>query len=243
MKTAFKDDKNLFYFSFGRSRNTKLTNKGKVLRTFTFSLKQWEIAQGTPTMQEFFALDESCCLDCPMSGNQIAKGNGLIKKNRKPLKCYTHKHYQFMGFLTILRNIKIDDVPYYSEEVEQKIVNMAFGNFIRFGDYGEPSLIPFGLLEKMVIFAKNHTGYTHQSHKQFAQPFSKYLRASSHGQKVEGWKSFIVVTTKEQYDAIDAIPCPASKEMGYKSTCEKCGICNGTDGKGKKVDVKIFEHS
>lgn len=244
MKAAFRDDKNIYYFSFGRTRNDKLSKgKGKVLRTFTFSIKQWEIAQNKTTMNEFFSADEDCCMDCPMSGNQIAKGNGMKKKNGKPVKCYTHKFRQYSGYLTILRNLKLDEIPYFSDEVEEKVANMAFGNFVRFGDYGEPSLIPFSLFHKMVLFAKDHTGYTHQYQKEFAQPFKAFLRASTHNEAAEGWKSFIVATTKEEYDRIDAVPCPASKEMNYKSTCEKCALCNGTDGKGKKVNVKIFEHS
>jgi hypothetical protein len=33
----------------------------------------------------------------------------------------------------------------------------------------------------------------------------------------------------------------ASKEMGFKTNCAKCGLCSGTEGKGKK-DIKILEH-
>jgi hypothetical protein len=52
-----------------------------------------------------------------------------------------------------------------------------------------------------------------------------------------GYRSFVV--TNKSIDGL--VSCPASKEMGYKSNCSKCGLCSGTEGKGKK-SIVILEH-
>jgi hypothetical protein len=54
----------------------------------------------------------------------------------------------------------------------------------------------------------------------------------------QGWKSFIA--TKEAL-AKPFVNCPASEEAGFKSTCSKCGLCSGNEGKGQK-SVWILQH-
>jgi len=53
-----------------------------------------------------------------------------------------------------------------------------------------------------------------------------------------GFRSFLA---KDKDDPVVGVQCPASKEANYKSTCEKCGLCSGILGKGKK-SVSINEH-
>jgi hypothetical protein len=38
-----------------------------------------------------------------------------------------------------------------------------------------------------------------------------------------------------------SVLCPASKEAGKKTTCEKCLLCSGTTGKSKK-SINIKKH-
>jgi len=52
-----------------------------------------------------------------------------------------------------------------------------------------------------------------------------------------GYRSFVASPTPIS----KFISCPASEEMGFKSNCSKCGLCSGTQGKGKK-SVIILEH-
>jgi hypothetical protein len=49
------------------------------------------------------------------------------------------------------------------------------------------------------------------------------------------------MAVSEKVDIDNFTPCPAAKETGKKSSCEKCGLCSGTSGKGKK-SVQILEH-
>jgi hypothetical protein len=133
-----------------------------------------------------------------------------------------------------------DDVPEYDEYIGAVIVSMSANKFIRFGTYGEPSLHPFELIEGMVNVAQNWTGYTHQWMR---NDLGKYFMASVHDAQGEanasdkGYRSYIATETKlDEY-----VNCPASKESGYKSSCSKCGLCSGTEGKGKK-SIYILNH-
>ena len=53
----------------------------------------------------------------------------------------------------------------------------------------------------------------------------------------KAYRSFIATTDGSE----NAVSCPASKEMNYKSNCASCGLCSGLVGKGKK-DIKILQH-
>jgi hypothetical protein len=132
-------------------------------------------------------------------------------------------------------------VPEYDEFIGAVIVSMSAGKFIRFGTYGEPSLHPHELIESMVSASQNWTGYTHQWTKK--KELSKFFMASVHtsaeeqNASNEGWRSYVATETKlDEY-----VNCPASKEAGYKSSCSKCGLCSGTEGKGNK-SIYILNH-
>ena len=75
------------------------------------------------------------------------------------------------------------------------------------------------------------------------EELGKFFMASTHTNSEErrardrGYRSFMAVN-----DAIEGtINCPASKEGGYKSTCSKCSLCSGTEGKGSK-SIYILNH-
>lgn len=234
MKVVFTDDKNLYVISKGKTSNKKITDGKDLVQTYTFSLEQWHLANTSKGfgMKTFFALDSTNCLDCPFSGNGGAGG------------CYTHKFNQYVGFLSMLRSIKEEELTPLTQIKKSTIMIMSANTYIRFGSYGEPSLLPIRLVQSMTRVASSWTGYTHQHNKPFAQEFSKYYMASTHSdieairRSADGWRSFIAL--QKGKDAT-AVSCPASTEAGFKSNCAKCGLCSGTEGKGSK-SVKILEH-
>tara|TARA_R110002126_G_scaffold256313_1_gene399350 strand:- start:150 stop:575 length:426 start_codon:yes stop_codon:yes gene_type:complete len=141
----------------------------------------------------------------------------------------------------MLRSIKAQDLTTLSNGKWDEIIEMSNGRYVRFGTYGEPSLIPKELVKTMTSVAKSWTGYTHQWEKDWAQPFRDYFMASRHESTgAEGWRSFQALST-EQISGSVGVGCPASKEGGYKSNCATCGLCSGLLGKGRK-DVKIIVH-
>lgn len=122
---------------------------------------------------------------------------------------------------------------------------------IRFGAYGEPSLIPIHLFEKIVSVIAGWTGYTHQWANKWAKPYQKYLMASVEsleGKKAAnaiGWRTFRIVSDINQIQS-DEIMCPASVEYKAKTngkivTCASCLLCSGTSARSKK-NVAIVGH-
>jgi len=235
---AWQDGDNLFVIRIGKTTNKKIAlPQDKIVQTYTFSMEQVRyIAQCDadgikPSQKTFYSFDASNCMDCPLSGNS---GNG---------KCYTHKYMQFSGFISMLRSIiRQGWESRLDAEMRADICKWTEGNFVRFGTYGEPSLLPIDLVGDMVLGAKSWTGYTHQSRKPWAQPFKAFFMASAHSEKdaisMTGWRSFIA---EDDTSTTNAIQCPASKESGFASHCAKCGLCSGITGKGSK-NVKISTH-
>jgi len=221
----------------GTTSNKKIAEaKEKIVQTYHFSKEQYDIAQGQTSMREFFSHDGKVCFDCPFA---VSNGAQLSA-------CYTHKMMQYSGFLSSLRSIgklydSFDDIPEYSNTIAAQIVTMCDNKYVRFGTYGEPSLMPIALVKCIVVVAKSWTGYTHQWRKK--PEYAPYFMASTHTEDEEriasliGYRSFVASPTP----IAQFISCPASAEMGFKSNCSKCGLCSGTKGKGKK-SVIILEH-
>lgn len=232
-KVVWTEGGNLFVIAKGKTSNKKITDGKALVQTYTFSLDQYNLAKTSNGfgMKAFYALDGANCLDCPFSGNQGAGG------------CYTHKFNQYVGFLSMLRSIDESNLTPLDEQKVATICDMVHGTYVRFGTYGEPSLLPVALVESMTLLASSWTGYTHQWQKDWANEFGAFFMASTHDQsgtdaaKGLGFRSFIA--SKEGAEV--GVVCPASSEAGFKSNCATCGLCSGTTGKGRK-DVKILEH-
>lgn len=232
-KVIWLDNDNVFVVRKGKTSNNKISDGKALIQTYTFSHKQWLLATTSSGfgMKKFFALDGSNCLDCPYS---VGNGNG---------GCYTHKFNQYVGFLSLLRSIKHSDLTPLDRDKQDEIMKMSANTYVRFGTYGEPSLMPTKVVEAMVWVAKSWTGYTHQWNKDWAKDYGKWFMASTHSQEEantasdKAYRSFIATTDGTE----KAVSCPASKEMNYKSDCASCGLCSGLLGKGKK-DIKILQH-
>lgn len=235
MKIIFRTNETVQIFRFETTTNDKIeANKNrKIVQSYTFSRKQFELISNEKNdgMKTFFNNADSNCLDCPY--NSFGK-------------CYTHKFNQYVGFISMLKSIAkkyktFDNIPFFDEGIHEQILKVCKNTYVRFGTYGEPSLHPFELISDITKICTNWTGYTHQWQKK--NELSPYFMASTHdaieekNAKQKGFRSFIATNTK-----IDgAVNCPASKEANYISTCSKCGLCSGTNGKSKK-SVYIFNH-
>lgn len=238
MKVIFRQDDALILFSTGKTSNKKIAKPNEtIVQTYSFSRGQLCAALGKPSMTEFFMHDGPVCGDCPFAVNNGAKVSS----------CYTHKYMQYSGFLSSLRSISrkhksFDDMPELDHLMMDKIVGMCAGRYVRFGSYGEPTLIPIDLVVRICKVASSWTGYTHQWAKQKYE-YPKYFMASTHGAvdtiiaETMGWRCF--ASTHERMETMTH--CPASKESGFISNCSKCGLCSGTKGKGKK-SVNIILH-
>ena len=236
MKIIFRIGDTLQVVSKAATSNDKIeaNKKRKIVQTYTFSRRQFEsIAHGTNAgMREFFSKADTNCLDCPF--NEFGK-------------CYTHKFNQYVGFISMLKSIaktyqQWDDVPTYdADTMEHLSQSLSVGTFVRFGTYGEPSLHPIEMIDAMVKVADNWTGYTHQWRK--SDELGAYFMASTHTlveseeALKQGYRSYIATPIRID----EVVNCPASKESDYRSSCSKCGLCSGTQGKGK-TSIFILNH-
>lgn len=234
MKILFKKDGNLHIFNLGKTSNKKIfsDSKTKIVQTYTFSLGQYEqVLNQVKDAKGFYGKADSNCLDCPM---------------REYGKCYTHKYMQTMGFLSMLKSVvKVyptwDSIPELTESIHNSIVELSVDRYVRFGSYGEPVLHGIDLVSDIADVSKSWTGYTHQW-KKFPK-FADYFMASTHSEDEEkqanqiGWRSFVTVSSS----TTSFVNCPASKEGGNKTSCDKCGLCSGRKGKGEK-SIFILEH-
>jgi hypothetical protein len=118
--------------------------------------------------------------------------------------------------------------------------------YCRFGSYGEPVLLPFPLVAYIVERVKSYTGYTHAWKNPLYGSYKKYFMASTDDMTVgvasrSGWREFYATSYPIRPDSL--ISCPASKEMGYRSNCAKCGLCGGLSGRLADLrSVKIRIH-
>lgn len=119
------------------------------------------------------------------------------------------------------------------------------GRKVRFGAYGDPSLISpdivFGIMESCAGW----TGYTHQWSQGFASVFSKVFMASTDNPvqvkiaNEQGWSTFMALpqsTTKKDMPFSCSI-CPAA--LSEKVHCLGCGKCNGSQSRLRNVVIPV----
>ena len=141
--------------------------------------------------------------------------------------------------LSIFRAYKRGAYPDASAVSSEVFANKA----IRFGAYGDPAAVPIGIWSDLEGLASMHTGYTHQWRSEKFAAFSRVCQASCETDadvlkaNKMGWGTFQVISATATRN-VNAMPCPASTEMGKTKTCAECGVCNGRKG----INVTILAH-
>jgi hypothetical protein len=169
--------------------------------------------------------DVSICGDCP----QRPSNGG---------KCYVDvakSIFSVYGAFTRNRYAR-PNVDYDPSILPQLFTGKAF----RLGTYGDPAAIPFQIWRAATLNASKITGYSHQWRNPSFAAFKLLCMASCDNAQdyvdavAMGWRTF---RTKAQgANNIDAkeISCPASKEAGQRTSCDKCGLCAGTTTKSPR---------
>ena len=233
MRFTFRKENVLVVFNYATTTNQKISNgNGKIVQTYTYGREQFEFVKKGNGVVQMADFDSANCLDCPFS-----KSNGY-----RLGKCYTHKFPQMRGFKAMLGAIvrqygNWDSIPEIPDLPPTKLVEVSTNNYIRFGSYGEPIFIPVNWMQELTKVCASWTGYTHQWHKQPA--YKPYFMASVHSVFEEklandmGWRVF---TIQKEITNDKNVLCPSDR-----TTCQKCSLCSGVEGKGKK-NIKILYH-
>ena len=93
---------------------------------------------------------------------------------------------------------------------------------------------------QLLMFAKGHTGYTHQWFQEFAADYKGIFMASVDSAieeemaQSQGWKTFRVYAPDLPIEG--AKTCPAQL-TDNRVQCERCLLCNG-----KKANIGIHAH-
>jgi hypothetical protein len=174
--------------------------------------------------------DRSICGDCKHRGNGTGKGRSCyvaVKNAPRSIAKVFHEG----GYLAI----RPSDVATY-------LASKNMG--IRIGAYGDGAALPAHIIADLThgIF---HTGYTH-AWKERAD-LRHWLMASVDTPseyseaKAAGWRTFRVRTAGENLDS-EEIACPASDEAGKRTTCDRCGLCDGSRPDDQRRSIAIIAH-
>ena len=166
------------------------------------------------------------CGSCPLKKTCYAYDQGLFSM----MKAYRGGKYQSMDmdvFLSIVKH-----------------------RFVRFGRFGDISLLPFEVVEKIANACKGFTGYTNQwRSKFFDSRFTQLFMLSTVGEKdsdvafnrfPEGRQFKVIHTDAEYINDVDknVITCPSTN--GFN--CNECLLCDGGAEKVAPVWVEMKAH-
>jgi|TARA_R110000787_G_scaffold137503_2_gene251119 hypothetical protein len=106
------------------------------------------------------------------------------------------------------------------------------GLSFRLGSYGDPAAIPSRVWMAATRHVKNYTGYTHQWRRRIGAGLKRLCMASADTESdvteanAKGWRTFRVRKHSAPALATESI-CPASREGGNRTQCDRCALCEG----------------
>ena len=175
--------------------------------------------------------DASVCGDCPHRGT-VVDGKNVDRS------CY----------VTLFQAPRAVYDAYhrgnYSKVTAAQLSKLTDGIKVRIGSYGDPAAVPLSIWKAYTKRTNGWTGYTHQ-YRAFPE-LAPYCMASADSladraaAKLLGFRVFRVTTDLADMKKGEIV-CPASKEAGHKSACDRCGLCKGATSKAKK-DIVIRVH-
>jgi len=120
---------------------------------------------------------------------------------------------------------------------------------VRFGAYGDPSLIPFDIVRNIADNCVSWTGYTHQWNNPVGAEYAKFFQASCDSVELletatdKGWGSFTVLPVGFDKASLPfkTTRCPASIDDTVQ--CIDCGLCNGATRHAHKVVIEVHGRS
>lgn len=176
--------------------------------------------------------DVTICGDCPHRRKQV--WDAKRKQFKWIRSCYVNVGKDVYNIYKTYKRGRYNELSYAELGLILK------GRRIRWGAYGDPSVIDPGIVITLNQYVEGHTGYTHQWRQEFAQPFKGIFQASCDGfndyldATAHGWKTFTVVHKHAQINY--AKQCPATVENS-QAQCITCKLCDGA-----RTDIFVAAH-
>lgn len=120
------------------------------------------------------------------------------------------------------------------------------GRTVRMAAYGDPAAVAFEVVRQVLLTAASWTCYTHQWRR--CDPRLKTIAMASvdtidefHAAHLAGWRTFrirgehesLLVSKRTSLE----FACPASDEMGHRTTCAECRLCRGASSPARSVAI------
>jgi hypothetical protein len=175
--------------------------------------------------------DYSVCADCRLRGTGSKDRSCYVSMKNAPLAVY--------------RAFKRGMYPTVDPSIVAEYLRSADLS-IRFGAYGEPTALPRWILDDLAE-GTTYTGYTHQWNSSGIAAYRHLLMASvdSTSEAVQaaslGWRTFRTRTAESPLLPRE-IACPASDEMGHRTTCAECALCDGARAGDRRKQIAIVVH-
>lgn len=168
--------------------------------------------------------DESVCGNCPQ--RPFLKGKCYVdvsKSVRSVYAAYGRDRYARPGI-----------------DFDRSLLPALFaGLAFRMGTYGNPSAAPFQIWRAATLNVARITGYEHMWRLPQFQAFKLLCMASCETEEdvslaqSMGWRTFRA-KQEEGSKLQSEIGCPAAKENGARTSCDKCGLCAGVSSNSKR---------
>lgn len=198
------------------SRNIKT---GDMMQTFILR------ADMDPFEANRTGADESICGACPLKGVPHTGNRGQAHKRG----CYVNLLFG------PLQKFKVYWAGGYA--LCKDLAALGRGLKIRIGTYGDGMAVPQVIWDDLCSEAEGWTAYTHQWN---FYPERYMTSVETLGQAEQAWdrgeRTFRVVNDVTEITRKEIL-CPASEEAGKRTTCAKCGLCQGTKSKGKSIAI------
>jgi len=203
----------------GLEKKSTNTKTGAMIQT-------WIIREDVePTIAMKTGKDASICGDCQSRG-----GACYVLVFQAPLNVYRSFHRGLYPAVDSLEHIE----------------ELFAGHNVRLGSYGDPAAVPTKIWRAFTRKAQSRVGYTHQW-RACDQSLSTLIMASVDSEdersqaNAKAWRTFRV-KAQGAPSMQGEITCPASKEAGYRTTCENCGLCGGSDKRAKDIVIEAHGH-
>lgn len=218
----------------GLAKNSANTKTGDMVQSWIV-LKDVKPNEATKT-----GADSAVCGNCPLRPFLA----NLRNRDRMPDPCYVKTYQAPRSTWQANKDKPVATVDEIAAAVD--------GRLVRRGSYGDPAAVPlwvWAMLDKRAEkVQRRDTGYTHQW-RDFPELAGRVMASVHTEQEAQeahalGFRTFRVMGRQGKGDAPMAseILCPASKEAGERTTCAKCGLCNGARPGDRRKSIAIHSH-